>query len=467
MLVGGRASTKSTFVADYVLSKVSAGQRWCCSREYQNSIDDSVHSMLIDEIERCNFQGFIPLKTEINHITGGKAFYRGLARNITSLKGINAHGLWIEEGESLSAQTIKILTASIRISAKDAQAARETGSEVVPPEIWITMNRGSSNDPIAKKFLARAEKDLLKYGIYEDDAIMIVQVNYNENPWFHESGLEVERLDDLEHMSTSEYDHKWGGEYSDTVENAIIPVDWFNASIDAHLKLGFEPIGQRVVSHDPSDLGSDSKGLVDRYGSVILNVLEMETGDVNEGCDWATDYAINNLADVFTWDCDGLGVTLRRQVSKSFEGKHITFEMFKGSEKADNPDEIYQPDERVTLTSAKTNRQTFKNKRAQYYWRLRDRFYNTYRAVTKNEYVDPDTMISLSSDIDCIDQLRSEVCRIPKKPNGNGLIQIMSKDDMLRIHKIPSPNLADSLMMSLISATLYANVEEIDYESEF
>jgi len=262
ILVGGRASTKSTFAADYVLSQVSSGYTWCCGREYQNSIDDSVHTLLLDEIERCGFEGFAPLKTEVPHASGGRAFYRGLARNITSLKGINAHGLWIEEGESLSEQTLKILTASIRISAKDVQKARETGEIAAVPEIWITMNRGSTNDPISKKFLSRAEKELTKCGYYEDDMVIIVQVNYDENPWFEESGLVQERLDDKKYMTTAEYDHKWHGAYSDSIPNSIIPVDWFNAAIDAHTKLGFKPVGAKIVSHDPSDLGPESKRLI-------------------------------------------------------------------------------------------------------------------------------------------------------------------------------------------------------------
>jgi len=80
---------------------------------------------------------------------------------------------------------------------------------------------------------------------------------------------------------------------------------------------------------------------------------------------------------------------------------------------------------------------------------LRDRFYATYRAVVKNEYIDPESMISLSSSIPNIEQLRAEVCRIPRKHNGNGMIQIMTKQEMWTKHKIPSPNMADALMMSM------------------
>lgn len=45
-------------------------------------------------------------------------------------------------------------------------------------------------------------------------------------------------------------------------------------------------------------------------------------------------------------------------------------------------------------------------------------------------------------------KLRAEICRIPLKPNGNGFIQIMTKEEMKKLG-VPSPNMADSVMMSL------------------
>jgi len=44
--------------------------------------------------------------------------------------------------------------------------------------------------------------------------------------------------------------------------------------------------------------------------------------------------------------------------------------------------------------------------------------------------------------------IRAEVCRIPRKPNGSGLKQILSKEEMKRLG-IDSPNMADPMMMSL------------------
>ena len=149
------------------------------------------------------------------------------------------------------------------------------------------------------------------------------------------------------------------------------------------------------------------------------------------------------------WDCDGLGVSLKRQVTESLDGKKIDIRMFKGSESPVNPEDIYQPDTMLSKWEAKTNEQTFKNKRAQNYIRLRDRFYATYRAIEKGEYLDPDEIISISSSIGCMEAFRSEVCRIPLKHNGSGFLQIMNKVEMKNVLKIASPNLSDSAMMSL------------------
>ena len=86
IIVGGRGSTKSTGIADKVAVDVSNGQLWCCARENQNSIEESVHRTILDEIERIKLPGFTDTKTSIAHTSGGRTFYRGLSRNITSLK---------------------------------------------------------------------------------------------------------------------------------------------------------------------------------------------------------------------------------------------------------------------------------------------------------------------------------------------------------------------------------------------
>jgi phage terminase large subunit len=70
--------------------------------------------------------------------------------------------------------------------------------------------------------------------------------------------------------------------------------------------------------------------------------------------------------------------------------------------------------------------------------------------VVKGQYINPDELISLSSGIEKLDQLRAEVCRIPLKRTNSGKIQIMSKIEMAKKpYEIPSPNMGDSLMMAM------------------
>ena len=151
IIVGGRGSTKSTAIADYVAACMANGQLWCCARENQNSIEESVHRTILDEVERLGINGFTDTKTSIVHSSGGRAFYRGLARNITSLKSTlsGVDGLWIEEGEDISENTLRVLTASVRLNAKDTQRLIE-GVAVKMPEIIITMNRGTRQAAVAE-----------------------------------------------------------------------------------------------------------------------------------------------------------------------------------------------------------------------------------------------------------------------------------------------------------------------------
>tara|TARA_B000000475_G_scaffold272078_1_gene271804 strand:- start:2419 stop:3843 length:1425 start_codon:yes stop_codon:yes gene_type:complete len=435
--IGGRGSGKSMTFADCCLMAAQTqGIKTACFREFQSSIDDSVLAILADEIDRLNLQGFEIYNNQILY-EGVPAFkFRGLARNTDGVKSM--HGFerfWVEESQTISFNSLKALTPTLRIADS---------------EIWFSGNPRSSVDPFSQRFIKPYEKELRRDGYYEDDLHLIVWINHDDNELFPEV-LEQERVHDKKTMPTALYRHIWEGEYHDEVEDSIIPVDWFDNAIDAHEKLGIKQEGAIIASHDPSDEGGDSKGFAVRHGNVILDVSEKLTGDAAEGMDWAIDKALKANADYFVWDADGLGVSLKRQVDNALTDKKIEYVMFKGSESVEEAEKPYTAGGK---TKNKTNKETFFNKRAQYWWRLRDRFEATNRAI-KGEYIDPDELISLSSKIENIDQLRAEVCRIPLKRNNMGKIQIMSKVDMAKKpYELPSPNMGDSLMMAMYRPNL-------------
>jgi phage terminase large subunit len=431
--IGGRGGAKSMSIADMLTQKAQIEQALIgCLREYQNSLDDSVFALLKHEIKRLKVPGFKSLTNKIRHKDGGGFRFRGLARSIDAIKSMFGFKyFWLEEGQFISEGSLKILTPTLR----------EEGSE-----LWVSANPMSAADPFSQRFIVPYQKELDKNGFYEDDMHYIVKINHSDNPWFP-AELEQERVHDFQALPRALYDHIWEGAFNDSVDNALIMAEWFDACIDAHIKLGFEAIGSIVATHDPSDTGVDDKGFALRHGSVVTMVEEKSTGDINEGCDWATGLAIQNDADIFLWDCDGLGIGLNRQINKSFEGKHTIIAQYKGSEKVDNPDAPYEPADKVQIHNQKTNKEAIKNCRAQYYFELRNRIYRTFIAVTKGVYTDPDTMISFSSDMSELMKLRSELCRLPIKPNPNGMFELYTKEEMLRKFKIPSPNLADSVKM--------------------
>ncbi len=441
--VGGRGSAKSIGICDIMLMFADNGERICCTREFQDSIGDSVHENLKQEIDRLGVVGFTPTDKGITTYRNGSIFYKGLARNINSLQSLGpVRRLWIEEGQSVSDKSLRVLTPSIRSGVKENLA----GDSI--PEIWITMNRDSRQDAIAKRYLARAESSLSRTGYYEDDLIMVVEVNYRDNPWFPPE-LEQERVDDELNLSTDEYDHKWNGHYYESVDRAIINKEWFDSAIDSHLKLGIKPTGAVVASFDPADEGGDSKGYACRKGILYTDVDELIAKDANEACDIATDRAISANVDLFVWDGDGMGALLRRQVATAFDGINCQYRMYRGSNEVE--DKLSNYDGLFSLggkDKPKTNADMFYNKRSQYYVKLAQRFYNTWLAIEKKQYIDPDTLISISSEMKLLDKLRSEVCRIPRIQNRSGKIQLMTKKEMKDKHDIDSPGMADCLAMA-------------------
>jgi phage terminase large subunit len=435
VFIGGRGSGKSLGVGDVLTFEMEAkGYDIYCLREFQDSLSDSVHKVFKGAIEdRLQLDNWTVLESTVISPNGSKTTYKGANRNPDAMQSAQGYlRSWFEEAHRASQASLDKLIPTI---------IRNPGAKCI-----FTANPQSSGDAFSQRFIVPYLEDLERNGCYEDDLHYICIVNWRDNPWWNEEQEQLRKWD-FDNQSRAKYDWIWEGKFLDTVDDAIITAEWFDACVDAHEKLGFKKRGKKVAAHDPSDTGDDAKGYSFRHGVVFEDVCTKETGDVNTGLDWATDKAIAQGAQSFTWDCDGLGAALRKDVAANFKGQKIDQVMFKGSHGVDNPDQTYEPTADEAAQAVK-NCELFKNKRAQYYWALRDRCYKTYRAVEFNEYCDPDELISFSSGIEQLQQLRSEICRIPRKWNGAGVIQIMSKIEMKKL-KIQSPNMADSVMMSL------------------
>lgn len=456
IVIGGRGSGKSVGIADICLVDAKdTGAKTYFLREYQSSIKNSVYSLLKEEIKRLEFEDFEVQSSSILHNGKDSCQFAGLSRNVDSIK--SAHGFKryaVEESQFISEDSLTALTPTARKKPKKGMPDQleEVVDDVNVSMIFVA-NPGSSEDPFSVRFINPFLDKIERDGMYEDDLHLIVMMNYTDNPWYMESGLEQERQWDFEHRPRALYDHIWLGKFNDSVDNALVMAEWFDACIDAHKQIGFEPMGIKAASHDPSDTGPDAKGFAMRHGSVVIDVQEKIDGDINEGGDWATGLALNHGANAYTFDCDGMGVGLNRQTAQAFNGKPVSISMFKGSESPDFPESIYEPVTESPIFNQKTWKEVCKNKRAQYYLKLRDRIYNTYRKVVFNEHSDIEDMISFDSNIKNLSKLRAELCRMPVKPNANGLFELYTKPEMKSKFKLASPNLADSVMMLMRHTT--------------
>jgi len=454
-IFGGRGSAKSITAGDICLADAhDYNAKTFCLREFQSSISDSVHALLVSEIERLEIPGF---ETTQNTISKGETqvfSFKGISRNPSSVKSAFGFKTWlIEEAQFCSEESLETLMPSARKKPNKGlpQVLEEEGPGNEGVRLIFVANLGSMEDPFTKR-IAPYLGEVEKHGYYEDDLRLVIKMNYSDNPWFMDSGMERERLEDKQNMPAALYDHIWEGATNDSIEDALLLAEWFDACIDAHKTLGFEARGAVIGSHDPSDLGNDSKGYCTRHGSVITRIEEKIDGNVNDGGHWAADWALKDSCDYFTWDIIGMGAGLVEQFSKDFEGKKVEITAFNSSESPDDPNAPYKPALEEYVRGQLQNKDVFKNKRAQYAFEFRDRVYRTYLAVTQPQtygYQDPDTLISFSSTMPLLRKFRAEACRIPRKSNRNGLNELYTKDEMKSRFKLSSPNLFDTVMMSL------------------
>ena len=142
---GGRSSAKSTTVAA-ALDAIASGVplRILCCREVQNSIAESVHKLLADQISKYNLPGWEITRETIRNKNGSEFIFKGLRGNAQSIKSLEGVDIcWVEEAQTVSTESIDILIPTIR----------KPGSFF----IW-TFNRLTENDPVWERIASKPDE---------------------------------------------------------------------------------------------------------------------------------------------------------------------------------------------------------------------------------------------------------------------------------------------------------------------
>ena len=236
--------------------------------------------------------------------------------------------------------------------------------------------------------------------------------------------------------------------YQASAEGILIPSEWVQAAVDAHIKLGIEPSGQRLGAMDIADEGKDKNGFSARYGFLLQDVKEWsgEGSDIYASVVKVFGYCDDFGLDEFRFDEDGLGAGARgdaRVINELRSGERlpqITATPFRGSGSVFDPEDEAVPGDNGK--PARLNKDFFANAKAQSWWHLRKLFRNTYRALQGMEY-NPDEIISISSKIENKDRLLMELSQPTWSKNAVGKILVDKQPDGTK-----SPNLADSVMIN-------------------
>jgi phage terminase large subunit len=217
---GGRGSGKSWLFAEMVVEchVADPNRSTVCVREKQKSLNQSVKRLIEAKIEALGVGHLFEVQdTVIKSRNGsGRIIFVGMqnhtADSIKSLEGYDC--AWVEEAQSLSQKSLDLLRPTIRKPNS---------------ELWFTWNPSQATDPVDR---------LLRSDATPPGSI-VVQVNYDDNPWFPDvlrKEMEYDRSRDLD-----KYAHVWMGKYAQASEARVFKnwrVDDVEAPPDAVHRFG-------------------------------------------------------------------------------------------------------------------------------------------------------------------------------------------------------------------------------------
>lgn len=240
-------------------------------------------------------------------------------------------------------------------------------------------------------------------------------------------------------------------DYSASALGVLIPSDWVQAAVDAHVKLGINCDGKNMGALDIADEGIDLNAYAGRCG-VRLHRATAWSGkgsDIFETVQKAFVLSDQDGCTEWDFDEDGLGSGARGDArvingQRTAGGLHThSVQGFRGSGKVIEPEKVFIKADKGR--GARTNDDMFMNRKAQGWWMLRLRFQATYRAVVEGMPFDPADIISIDkSAIDPGDfaKLCQELSQPTYDTNTIGKIVIDKAPEGTR-----SPNYADAVMI--------------------
>jgi phage terminase large subunit len=430
VLYGGRMSTKSWDAAGFAIYLASNYRvRFLCTRQFQNKIAESVYTLLKIQIERFGLRDQFEItdRSIVHPRTGSSFIFYGLARNISEIRSLEDVDVWwMEEAHFLTKEQWDTVEPTI---------VRKEGAQ-----IWAIFNPMYATDFVYQRLVVNPPP---KY--------VVRKINYDENPFLSQTAKET--IARCRAESEDDYQHIYMGNPKQDSEGAVIKRSWIEAAIDAHLKLGFEPAGNKTIGFDVADDGEDACANVYAHGSVAFwsDEWRAREDELLKSCMRTYDAAASRSADI-RYDSIGVGASAGAKFDElnQVRDKHlrVRYAKFNAGAAVERPEEYYVADRQNQIK----NKDYFCNLKAQAWWGIADRFRNTYNAINRGEKFKDDELISISSDMPHLEKLKTELSTPKRDFDRNGRVKVESKEDLAKPTRtggsVPSPNLADAFVMA-------------------
>lgn len=228
VLHGGRGGSKSWGAARaLIIQAATKPMRVLCAREFQNSINESVHQLLSNQIEELGLRSAFEIQDKrIIGLNGSEFIFSGLRHKIDSLKSTEGIDVcWVEEAQTVSNASWSKLIPTIR---KDGS------------EIWVTFNPELDTDPTYQRFVVNPPTDA-----------KVVRLNWSDNPWFPEV-LRREK-DELAARDPDAYLNVWEGATRQTLDGAVYAKEMREAAAEG--RIGRVQYDRTKPVHTAWDLG--------------------------------------------------------------------------------------------------------------------------------------------------------------------------------------------------------------------
>ncbi len=309
----------------------------------------------------------------------------------------------------------------------------------------------SSVNGIGNVFYRRREagKDWIPGQPLEKGRTAVFVMDWRDHPaktqeWY-DTRRQKAKDDGLLHVFAQEVERN----YAASVEGTIIPAEWVRAAIGAREKLGLLDRGLYRAALDVADGGGDTNALAVARGIELQKADAWGARDTGETTRRAVD-ACEGLGFVdLQYDSVGVGAGVKAEANRlEDEGllpHGLRFVPWNAGAKVIEPDEPIIRDD----MDSPLNGDFYYNFKAQAWWRTRQRFEATYRAVMALSggpafSYDPDEIISLHPDLPMLRQIEKELSQPTATKDTRTLKLIVNKTP----EGSRSPNLADAIVMA-------------------